>query len=184
VPLDSRQEQELTGGGDTMLHYHNQDRGPFPIPHGSFYDTTNHTIASTTAAYALTYDTTVLSKGVRIVSSSRITVDATAIYNIQFSAQLENSDSSDHDTEIWFAKNGTNITESSTIMSVPSKHGAINGHCVAAWNLFVEMNRNDYVEIYWKADSTSVFMPHRAAATSPTRPSVPSIILTVNLVSV
>ena len=184
MTLDARQEGELTGGGDTFLHYHLADRGPFPIPHGSFYDTTQHNIVSTTAAYPITLNTTVLSKGVSIVSNSRITVRSLGVYNIQFSLQLENSDSQDHDAEVWLSKNGTNVTESSTIVSVPGKHGSINGHCVAAWNFFEEMNSGDYVELYWKADSTTVFMPHRAATTSPTRPSVPSVILTVNLVSI
>ena len=183
--LANWQEQELVNGGDSRLHYHLDDRGPFPIPHGSFYDTTQQNIVSTTTAYAITLDTTALSKGVEIVSNSRITVKSRGVYNIQFSCQLENSDTgSVHDAEIWLSKNGTNVTESSTIVGVPAKHGGINGHCVAAWNFFVAAERNDYFELYWKADNTSVFMPHRAATTSPTRPSVPSVILTVNLVSV
>jgi len=28
MPLDARQEGELTGGGDSLLHYHLQDRVP------------------------------------------------------------------------------------------------------------------------------------------------------------
>ena len=38
--------------------------------YGSFYDTTNQTAASTTAAYAITLDTTAASNGVSIASSS------------------------------------------------------------------------------------------------------------------
>lgn len=182
--IDPRAAQELIGGGDTLLHYHLADRGPFPIPYGSFYDTTQQTIASTTEAYAMTYNTTVLSNGVEIVDNSKITVTAAGIYNIQFSAQLENPDSQEHDVEIWLSKNGINVTESSTMVYVPAKHGSIDGHVAAAWNFFVELSRNDYVELMWHAGSTLVRIPHRAATTNPTRPSVPSVILTVNLMSV
>lgn len=182
--LDSHQEQQLTGAGDTLLHYHLADRGPFPIPHGSFYDTTTQSIVSTTTAYPITLNTTVLSKGVSVASSSRITVAAKGVYNLQFSCQLANSDVQSQDAEIWLAKNGSNVTESSTIIDVPQSHGGGDGHAVAAWNSFIALNRNDYVELLWCATSTLVSMPHRAAAVTPTRPSVPSVIVTRNLVSV
>ena len=41
-------------------------------PYGSFQDTTTQTIASTTTAYAMTFNTTDYSSGVSIVSNSRI----------------------------------------------------------------------------------------------------------------
>jgi len=181
--LDPRNEAELIQGGDTQLHYHLADRGPFPIPHGAFYDTTTQTCASTTTAYAMTYNTTVFSQGVW-VDNSKIYVSAPGIYNVQFSCQLGNTDSAAHDIHIWLAKNGVNETESNTIVDVPPKHGGTYGHTVAAWNFFVQMNRNDYVEIMWNAESTSVSIPHFPVATNPTRPSTPSVILTVTLVSV
>jgi len=184
MSLDPRQELELTGGGDTMLHYHNQDRGPFPIPYGSFYDMTDQVVASTTTAYAMRFDSTAASKGVRIVSDSRITVEALGTYNFQFSAQLANTDSAAHDIHIWFAKNGTAIPASNTVCDVPAKHGGTHGHTVASWNMFVTLERNDYVEIMWSGDSTTLSLEHFGTAVSPTRPATPSVILTVNLVSV
>jgi hypothetical protein len=182
--INERQAVELTGKGDCREHYHLEDRGPFPISHGYFYDTTSQTIASTTTAYAATLNTTVYSNGVEIVSGSRITARSSGLYNIQFSAQLANSDSQDHDVDIWLAMNGTNITESTGTVSVPAKHGAINGHTLAAWNFFQRMGRGDYVQLMWQADSTLVSAPHIAAQTSPARPSTPSFIVSVNLVSI
>ena len=185
MPLDPRQEQQLISAGDNLLHYNLADRGPFPIPHGSFYDTTAQVISSTTTAYAMTYNTTVESYEVWVgATPSMVYVGASGVYNIQFSCQLANTDSQAHDAEIWLAINGSNITESSTIIGIPSSHGGVDGHSVAAWNFLQRLNRNDYFQLVWRADSTQVSMPHRAATTSPTRPSVPSVILTVNLVSI
>ncbi len=184
MPLLPWQENELTFGGDTRLHYHLEDRGPFVIPHGYFYDTTTKTIASTTTAYALALNTTVYSKGVEIVDNSKITVAAPGVYNIQFSAQLQNAGAQEHDVEIWLSKNGSNVADSNTIVGVGASHGGVPGHEVAAWNLFIALNRNDYVELYWRASSTDVSMAYSAAAASPTRPAVPSLIVSANLVSI
>lgn len=183
VTLEAYQERGLVDGGDTLLHYHLADRGPFPIPCANFYDTTQQNAVSTTVAYPMTLNTEVFNNIVR-KSGSKFYAVAEGIYNIQFSCQLENSDSQTWDAEIWLAKNGSNVTESSTIIAVPAKHGSTHGHCVAAWNFFERLASGDYFELMWRAESTAVYMPHRAATTSPARPSVPSIILTINLVSI
>ena len=78
-------------------------------PYGSFYDTTDQTAANTTTAYAITLNTTDLSNGVTVASSSRVTFANAGIYNIQFSVQLTNDTNNSQDIDIWFAKNGTNI---------------------------------------------------------------------------
>lgn len=184
MTLDSRQEQELTGGVDTLLHYHANDRGPFPIPHGAFYDTTTQSAASTTVAYPITYNTTLYSKGVSLATTSRVLISTTGTYNIQFSCQLENPNVQDQDVEVWLSENGTNVVDSSTLIDVPQKHGGVDGHTVAAWNFFRQLQRGDYFELYWQTSSTAVIMPYRAATTSPTRPGIASAILTVNLVSI
>jgi hypothetical protein len=41
----------------------------------------------------------------------------------------------------------------------------------------------EYLTIKWWASSTDVFLEHYAPNTSPTRPAIPSVILTVNFVS-
>jgi hypothetical protein len=41
----------------------------------------------------------------------------------------------------------------------------------------------NYLEIAWWASSTDVFLEHYAAESTPTRPEIPSVILTINFVS-
>ena len=55
--------------------------------YGSFYDTTDQTAVSTTVAYAITLNTTDISQGVSIASSSQLTFADAGVYNIQFSIQ-------------------------------------------------------------------------------------------------
>lgn len=153
------------------------------FPYGSFSDTTDQTIASTTTAYSFTFNTTDYSEGVSVASSSRITVGYSGLYNIQFSAQLENNDSQAHDASIWFSKNGTNIDNSNSEFTIPSSHGGINGRLIAGLNFFVALAKNDYVEIKWSANSTTVSTQHIPTQASPTRPATPSIIATVSYLS-
>ena len=152
-------------------------------PYGAFQDSTDQTAASTTAAYSVNFNTTDFSNGISIVSNSRITVKSYGIYNVQFSLQLTNTDTQIHDIDIWFAKNGTNVANSNSQFSVPNSHGGVNGHLIAALNFWIELNANDYVELKWSTGSTNTFIEQIGTQTSPTRPTTPSAICTVNYVS-
>ena len=153
-------------------------------PYGAFQDSTDQTAASTTVAYPMTFNTTDFSNGVYLSNSSRLNVRNAGIYNVQFSVQLENTDNAQHDVDIWFRKNGTNITASNSIFTVPARKSAsIFGHVIAAINYFVELAANDYVEIVWRTENTGVTLEQTAAQSSPTRPATPSVIATMQYVA-
>lgn len=146
---------------------------------GSFYDTTTQTASANTAT-VITYNSTSISRGISIVSGSRIKVADPGDYNVQFSMQLENSDTQSHDVTVWFRVNGVDIPDSGTEIGVPGTHGGINGHNVAAWNLYTTLVAGDYFELVWSTASTTVTLPTIAARTGPVRPRTPSMILTIN----
>ena len=152
-------------------------------PYGAFQDSTDQVAANTTTAYSMTFNTTDYSNGVSVVSNSRMTVKNYGIYNLQFSAQLVNTDTSIHDIDIWFRKNGTNIPASNSRYSVPNSHGGVDGSLIAALNYYIELNANDYVEIMWATDNTAVSIQQLATRTSPDTPSTPSVIATMQYVA-
>ena len=153
-------------------------------PYGAFQDSTDQTAVSTTVAYPMTFDTTDFSNGVYLSNSSRMNVRNAGIYNVQFSVQLENQDSAQHDVDIWFRKNGTNITASNSKFTVPARKSAsIFGHVIGAINYFVELAANDYIEIVWRTESTDVSLEQTPAESSPTRPATPSVIATMQYVA-
>ena len=152
------------------------------VPYGAFQDSTDQTAASTTAAYAITLNTTDYAVGVSIVSSSQITVRSAGVYNIQFSIQLANTNTQIHDVDIWFRKNGTDVAGSNSKFSVPNSHGGTNGHLIAALNFYIQLAAGDYVQLMWATNSTNVTIEHLPAQTSPTRPTTPSVIVTINKV--
>jgi len=152
-------------------------------PYGAFQSLVDQTIASTTTANAMTLDTTDYTNGVYLSNSSRMNVRNAGIYNFQWSGQFENTDSADHNVYVWLRKNGTNVVASNGLVAVPSKHGAVDGHTIAGWNFFIELAVNDYIELYWSADSTAVSLQFYAAGSSPTKPSTASLITTMQYVA-
>jgi hypothetical protein len=147
--------------------------------YGSFYSTQTQTAAAANTPYAMTFNTTTtnaqgtdLTYGVYTsLPNSRVYVDITSTYNIQFSAQFYSANSSPKIVRIWIAVNGTAVPDTATKVTV--KDGAY----VAAWNFLLNLTAGDYFEIYWDTENTAVSILAEAAA-SPV-PAIPSVILTV-----
>jgi len=153
-------------------------------PYGAFQDGTDQTAANTTTAYAITFDTTDFNNGVTLSNSSRFNVSQAGIYNIQFSVQLVNTTNASVDVDIWFRKNGTNIDKSNSRFGLaPRKSIGDPFHIICAINFFVSLDTNDYVELMWRTSDVGAYIEHYAASSTPTRPSIPSVIVTVTFVS-
>jgi hypothetical protein len=153
-------------------------------PYGAFQDSTDQVAANTTTAYAITFDTTDFNNGVTLSNSSRLNVSQSGIYNVQFSIQFTNTTNASQDVDVWFRKNGTNIDKSNSRFGFAPRKGAGDPfHTIAAINYFVSLNASDYVEIMWRPTDVGVSIEQYPAGTSPTRPAVPSAIVTLSFVS-
>jgi hypothetical protein len=143
---------------------------------GSFFDSTIQT--NLVSVNKFKYNTTDISDGVLIESNSHIKVLHTGNYNIQFSAQIDKTDSGEDDVDIWLMKNNVNISNSSTRMHVIGN----NTKDIAAWNWIVSASANDYFEIAWYSPDPNLRIYAEGVQTNPTRPGIPSVILTVSQV--
>jgi hypothetical protein len=153
-------------------------------PHGAFQDSTDQVAANTTTAYAVTFNTTDFSNGVTLASGSRLTVVDAGIWNCQFSIQFKNTTNDTQDVDIWFRLNGTNIDNSNSRFSMPARKSSGDpSHLIAAMNFFASMDSTDYLEIMWRPSDVGVSIEHYGTSTSPTRPAVPSAIVTMSFVS-
>jgi hypothetical protein len=148
---------------------------PAKVPrYGTFYDTTTQTAAAINTAYALTFNTTDLSFGVRRgTPTSSIYVDSEGIYNFQFSLQLDKVSGGVGLFYLWARINGLDQTNSATQIRIQGN----NAETVAAWNFVYKMNAGDYFELVWSVDTTDITIQTFAAA--PPVPGIPSAILTV-----
>jgi len=151
------------------------------FPYGAFSSDQDQT-ATVNTATLMTLNTTDFSNEVSI-ANSEITVANAGIYNLQFSAQFQNSDTAFQDVYIWLKQNGADITGSTGFVSIPNRHAGTDGHSIVGWNYFLTMNANDHVEIYWSIPNTAVSIQHLAASGTPTKPSTQSVVATLSFVS-
>jgi hypothetical protein len=141
---------------------------------GAFYDTTTQSAAAINTAYAITFNNTSLAQGVSIgTPTSRVYVDRTGSYNIQFSLQLVSTNAASKDVYIWADVNGTSVPNSATKLTMS---GSSNSY-VAAWNFVIRMSAGDYFRLMWSTSNTNVQIA--AVAASAPVPAIPSVILTV-----
>jgi hypothetical protein len=151
------------------------------FPYGAFSSDQDQTATANTATL-MTLNTTDFANDVSI-SSSEITVANAGIYNLQFSAQFQNTDTAFQDVYIWLKQNGVDIPGSTGFVSVPNRHAGTDGHTIIGWNYFLSMAASDHVEIYWSIPNTAVSIQHIAASGSPTKPATQSVVATMSFVS-
>jgi hypothetical protein len=142
---------------------------------GSFYDTTTQGNGSTTAVQKVSLNSTEVSVGISVVSSTKITFKYAGIYDVAFSAQLDKSSASAADVDLWIAVNGVDVPWSNTRITLQGSSAKV----VAAWDWVVHVEAGDFVEIEWFSSNADVRIATFTGLTSPSRPSVPSVIVTV-----
>jgi hypothetical protein len=152
-----------------------------PKVHGSYFDTTTQTNGGATTVNLMKLNSTASSYGTKIGSpTSRVYVNETGVYNIQFSAQFDKTSGASADIYIWLRINGQNVPNSASKIVVQGTSAEL----IAAWNFVTSLEANDYVEIAWASTDTNVVLLATApTAGPPAIPEIPSVILTITWVS-
>jgi len=154
------------------------------LPYGAWQNTTTHTAASTTTAYPIDLNVTDFQEGIELLSSSHLKVKYSGIYNIQFSLQLSSLSNATEEVDVWFRKNGTDIPGSNSSFGLAPRKSASDPYkVIAALNYFATLAANDYIELVWRTSNTAVTIKAFTGLTSPTRPDIPSVIVTMQYVS-
>lgn len=150
-----------------------------PKVHGSFYSTVTQQNPVANAVNKMTVNQTATASGVVIGSpTSRIYVSDTAVYNIQFSAQLDKAaGSSAQSVYIWVRINGIDLSNSASQVTIKDTSSEI----VPSWNFLLPLKANDYFEIAWASPDTD--MQWKATTASGAIPGIPSVIITVTWIS-
>jgi hypothetical protein len=143
---------------------------------GSFTSNATQTNGNVGNAVYMTLNNDEGSNGVSIVSSSQITVARTGRYNLQFSAQLEKTDSGTDQIEIWLTKNGSAVANSATQFELKG-NGAKD---VAAWNWVDNVTTaNTYYQIAWGSSDANAQLTAIPSANTLSGVAIPSLIVTV-----
>lgn len=148
--------------------------------YGSWFSTSDQTAASINTEYIMTVNNTDYSQGISVKNNSKFTVDYNAIYNLQFSAQLQHrtggGGGAGDNVWIWLKKNGITVPNSATKIYIPT-----GKYQVASWNFYTKLKKNDYIQLAWSVDTTDIAIEANSSA-SPA-PAVPSLIVTMNQIA-
>jgi hypothetical protein len=144
---------------------------------GSFTSNATQTSNGANTTNYMTLNNTEDANGISIASSTQITVARPGRYNIQFSAQLEKTDSGSDIIEIWLDKNGTAVANTATQLVLAGN----NAKSVAAWDFNVNAaNVNDYFRLAWASPDTDVQITAVPAANTISGVAIPSVIVDIN----
>lgn len=143
---------------------------------------TNQTLSgSASTAYPFVIDTTDEANGISITNGldgrpSKITFSKAGVFNIQFSAQIQQGSGGEAIIDIWFRNNDVDVDETCTRLNVGS-----NKFDVAAWNFVKTFNAGDKCELVWKSNQSSTTFPYLLSGSgSPPAPvTIPALIVTV-----
>ena len=150
--------------------------------YGSFYDTTTVSLVTNTAT-PVPLNETAFSQGISIVDGSKMTFSTQGKYNIAFSLQIVKLDSGTDIVSIWLCRGVsggicTNVPWTNTDLPLIGN----NVRAVTAWNFFVDAEPNDYYRLMISSSGTTLQTKILAAPaqSSPTRPEIPSAIVTIS----
>jgi hypothetical protein len=148
---------------------------PGLINYGSFFSTQTQAATVINTATAITYNNADPAYGVYRDpgDSSKIKVTRPAIYNVQFSIQVDKTSGGTGQFYIWPAINGTAVPDSASLIQIQGN----NHEIFSAANFFLPLSNGDYFQLYFSVSNLSVQLQQFAAA--PPVPAIPSIILTV-----
>ena len=155
-------------------------------PHAMLMSDQDQPNAGITVANQLTFNQPVIQQGIEVRNTDEIWFEQAGQYLVTFTLQVSNRGNAAQIFEVWAGYNGSDYPLSNTRFDIPARKSlSVWSHIVPAiTGIFTVANPStEYLTIKWWADSTDVFLEHYAAGTSPTRPAIPSVIMTVNLIS-
>ena len=131
-----------TGAGGTLGYW------------GSFYDTsaTQKALANNSETIIALGQTDPNSSGVSIVSGNRMTFANAGTYNIQYSLQAINTDTSIRNMNVWLKLNGTVVPDTNSLYAITSSHGGTDGYTILAINYVIKVTAGQYVQLAWSTD--------------------------------
>lgn len=155
-------------------------------PHAMLMSDQDQPNAGVTVANQLTFNQPVITQGIEVRNTDEIWFEKAGQYLVTFTLQVANRGNAAQVFEVWAGYDGTNYPLSNTRFDIPARKSLSEwAHIVPAiTGIFTVTNPStEYLTIKWWADSTDVFLENYPENTSPTRPAIPSVILTVNFVS-
>jgi hypothetical protein len=100
------------------------------------------------------------------------------LYSFNFSAQIKSNVNNSVNAWIWARVNGFDIENSAKKLTISDKTIDL----VTAWEFIASLQINDYFELMWAVDNTTIYLAAPGATTfCPATPSVCLVVSQVNM---
>jgi collagen type VII alpha len=153
----------IAGAGGTIGHY------------GSFYSNVDQPIVAINTPQPITFNSTYPNgaNGISITDNSKITIENPGTYSMTATIQVANSGVAVESAEFWLKLNGQVYPNSATNITLPPRKNSSEPGYDLATVTFVGTSTapNDYVQIFWQASNTTVYLEERPSNDIPETPS-------------
>lgn len=165
-------------------------------PYNQFYSLADQSVTAIDQAYAVRLENTSFNDGIYIsgANDTRITFSEAGVYSVTYSLSFTNPTNDTQEVDVWFRYNNgattTDVANSNSRFTIPARKSTGTPSyliAVTAFTGFAEA-KDVWVEIMWRATSTSVVMEYLPAASysagvTPNIPATPSAIVQAAFVS-
>lgn len=167
----------LTGSGPGYPYWLGQN--PQPLPYGSFSSTQDQIVTGANTTTVLTYNTIDYASQIYNVGG-KIYVQATGLYRILYTVQIDTTSGGQQSVIVWFRHNGVNIANSATTFTIQN-----NGENIAVCEIFHFMLAGDYVEVVFQSSDANMRAEYTAGGgVAPNDyPAIPSIITVIQKIA-
>jgi hypothetical protein len=155
-------------GGLSQNHY----------PYITVISTEDQTVTGANQATIANFSTVADSNNMLLVDNTKIKVQESGDYLLAFSAQFSKPGSNSAQADIWVLKNGTPIPDTNSRVTMAGNPNEV----LAAVPFIVDLEVGDYIQFAFSSADNSVALTCHNSLTSPTRPNIPGIIATLNLI--
>lgn len=147
-------------------------------PYVNVSSTDTQLVTGANTATVATFNVIEDSNNIELVDNSKITALRGGDYFFQFSAQIAKSGSSSAQADVWLRKNGVDILRTNSRITLQGNPNEV----LATLNYILDLDPDDYVEVVFSSADDRVALTSHMGLTAPTRPDIPSIIATINLI--
>lgn len=145
--------------------------------YGVFSSSITQTAPTINTPHPVHFQTTEISSGVRILNAGEIVTDNAGLYSFDFRLQLTSTNSSKKEVYIWARKNGIDIPNSSSKVTLVGNEVEV----VPSWSFSISMQPGNYFELMYAVTDLTVLI--NAPASTSFAPSIPSATLRVSQIN-
>lgn len=141
--------------------------------YGVIYSTQTQPALAPNTPQIITLDTLNGSSGISL-DNNRIVIAEPATYRMSVSVLIQNADNAEHDFTFWLKFLGSDYPNSAHSDTLPARKssGSPSFQTLSFNFIGTSLNPNDYVELYWKAESILVSLVYTLGVGVPNAPSV------------